>query len=208
MLFGNFWIYRIYNTSPLIFFAVVAATVLAYLLVSVPGKGRKFLGFPFLVLIALLLFFQGQTTLKRDLTHFTNDQVRVKDMRLREYPSRFLRLGHWFEERPEFVSFFRMQENLSETVDPNLYFFGNHPRERVGLTEFEKFPFLYLPLFVFGVFVLVDKKKYPFFALSFFLPLAFAVFWGSDNSIGQFSFFPFFAVCIWAGMNRLYEKIH
>ena len=43
--------------------------------------------------------------------------------------------------------------NISYSVDPNLYFFSSHPREKSGIDEFEKYsPFL-LPIFIIGVLI-------------------------------------------------------
>ena len=91
------------------------------------------------------------------LTLLNNDQIRIKDMRLKSYPPVYLTfdtktlwipVAHWFEERKESIAFFRILKNVSETVDLNLYFFANHPRERVGYNEFEKFPYIFIPAFL------------------------------------------------------------
>jgi hypothetical protein len=63
--------------------------------------------------------------------------------------------------------------NFFQGIDPNYYFFANHPRERAGVTEKEKFYFLYFPFFLLGIFNLIKENKYfifiYFFSFLFFL---------------------------------------
>ena len=36
---------------------------------------------------------------------------------------------------------YKFQRNFFSALDPNLYFFASHPRERAGINEFEKFKY-------------------------------------------------------------------
>lgn len=45
----------------------------------------------------------------------------------------------------------KLQRNIFENLDINLYFFSNHPRERLGVEEFEKYSQIFLPFFLIGV---------------------------------------------------------
>lgn len=47
---------------------------------------------------------------------------------------------------------YKLQRNLFANLDPNLYFFKSHPRERPGIEEFEKYLPIFLPFFLIGVF--------------------------------------------------------
>lgn len=52
-------------------------------------------------------------------------------------------------------------QNVSYTVDPNLYFFRSHPREKSGIDEYEKYSPFVLPLFIIGVvFILVNAAGF------------------------------------------------
>lgn len=202
VLFGNLWIWRIFSFSAPLAILVVLCTFSFYLLIGKrnPKKSLKI----FLLLFIPLLFFQWKTTDKISLTKLSNDQQRIQSMRLREYPpvkvdllgkTVWIPIAHWFEGRTESISFFRILSNFSEVVDPNLYFFANHPRERVGVQEFEKFPFLLLPFFVYGLLQFVQKtKNQKLLIISFFAPVLLTSFIGSKNSFGPFSLFPFVTV--------------
>lgn len=46
----------------------------------------------------------------------------------------------------------KLQQNIFSNLDPNLYFFSSHPRERLGVDEFKKYSPMFLPFFLIGVF--------------------------------------------------------
>lgn len=56
----------------------------------------------------------------------------------------------------------KLQSNFSENLDLNLYFFANHPRERAGVDEFEKYLPIFLPFFIIGILYLIYKPRHKF----------------------------------------------
>ncbi|MBU1032148.1 hypothetical protein KKE03_04495 [Patescibacteria group bacterium] len=46
----------------------------------------------------------------------------------------------------------KLQRNFFSNLDPNLYFFASHPRERLGVDEFKKYSPIFLPFFLIGAF--------------------------------------------------------
>lgn len=202
VLLGNLWIWKILTFN--IFLALLVATTSIALYLLVQRKSVR-LTMLFSILFLILLFFQLRTTLVQNLTYLDNDQQRLQQERLRQYPPQFLRIGYWFEGRNESIAFFRVRENFFEVLDPNLYFFANHPRQRVGVKEFEKFPYLLLPLFIYGIFKLSRRKTNKFFYSSFFLSVFLISFIGNNNPLSSFSLFPFFTVSIFRGAEELYK---
>ena len=193
VLLANLWIYKILFANFILGVLVIICTILLY-------KGSKL----FLLAFVLLLVFQVKTTRIYSLTNIANDDRRLIDLRLRAYPSKYLRVGHWLEERKESIALGRITRNLFENLDPNLYFFANHPRERVGIKEFEKFHFIFLAFFLFGLFDLIAARQWLSISLSFLLPLLILSFVGSQNILGPFSVFPFVAVCITTGVKKYF----
>lgn len=179
------------SANLLIGILVIVTTVFLY-------RNSKY--FPFFFFV--LLVFQVTTTQKNSLTNIANDDRRVIDMRLRAYPSKVLRIGYWLEERRESIALGRVTKNFFENLEPNLYFFANHPRERVGMEEFEKYHFVFLPFFLAGFFSLVKAKQWLLPMLSFVIPLTILSFVGNQNILGPFSVFPFFSVCIANGLKK------
>jgi len=52
---------------------------------------------------------------------------------------------------------YKLQRNFFGNLDPNLYFFNSHPRERLGVEEFNKYFPIFLPFFLIGIFYLICK---------------------------------------------------
>jgi len=202
VLLANFWIWRILFNSVPLGLLVLASSIFLYL--SFKRSSKKYF-FAFLVLFSLLLIFQWKTTSKESLVELSNDEQRVQQMRLKEYPPIRISIAHWFENREESIAFFRILENFSETIDPNLYFFANHPRERVGINEFEKFPYIFLPLFFYGLVLSVAERRKLVLGMSFILPVVLISIIGHKNQLGPFSLFPFLAVSITHGLELLFQ---
>jgi hypothetical protein len=194
-LFANLWIYKIFALNFVLGILILLVAVLLL-------KNNKF----FWLLFIPILLIQIQTTNKTSLTAISNDDRRVIDMRLRAYPAKLLRLGYWLEERKESIIFNRVTTNFFENIDPNLYFFANSPRQRVGIKEFEKFPYILLPFFLLGLFDLILKKNKMFWLISFLAPLIVLSIIGNNNSLGPFSLFPFITVSIYEGLKKLRSK--
>ena len=202
VLLANFWIWRILFNSVPLGLLVLASSIFLYL--SFKRNSKKYF-FAFLVLFSLLLIFQWKTTSEESLVELSNDEQRVQQMRLKEYPPIRISIAHWFENREESIAFFRILENFSETIDPNLYFFANHPRERIGINEFEKFPYIFLPLFFYGLVLSVAERRKLVLGMSFILPVVLISIIGHKNQLGPFSLFPFLAVSITHGLELLFQ---
>ncbi|OGM27130.1 hypothetical protein A2962_03440 [Candidatus Woesebacteria bacterium RIFCSPLOWO2_01_FULL_39_61] len=170
----------------------------------------------FIIFILVCVFLQTKGSTKVSLTDISNDDRRLIDMRLKEYPPIYIKIGqkkvwlpiaHWFEERKESIAFFRLSKNFSEVIDPNLYFFANHPRERVGIKEIEKFSFMLLPVFIYGALKISEKKDKWLWIISFAVPLAATSVIGNYNSLGPVSLYPFFVVTLTRGLTEAFFKL-
>tara|TARA_Y100000310_G_C20610024_1_gene777513 strand:- start:435 stop:1172 length:738 start_codon:yes stop_codon:yes gene_type:complete len=213
VLFSNFWIWRLLEYNALLGALIIVTSTLLYLLLK---KNSKHYLYIFLPLFILVLFFQWQTTAKTSLSYLDKGELGTQEMRLRQYPlvsiqirgkTTWIPLAHWFEGRKESITFFRIQKNFSEIIDPNLYFFANHPRERVGIKEFEKFSYVLLPFFVIGMVSILQRHmaKTIFFVLA--IPIVLISLIGHKNSLGPFALFPFFVVSIAQGLKLALGKL-
>jgi hypothetical protein len=168
----------------------------------------------FLVFVVVTAFIQVRTTNVQDLVYLDNDEQRVQQMRLREYPlvritlfgkTLWIPAAHWLEERKEVIIFYRLEKNFFETIDPNLYFFSNHPRERIGVSEFEKFAYIVLPIFLYGLYLVIKKKRY-FLLAYLFISLGIISVIGHDSLLGPFLLFPFISLSVFVGLIDLHQK--
>jgi len=86
--------------------------------------------------------------------------------------------------------------NFKVEIDPNFYFFANHPNERSGIQEVERFNFYLWPVFVIGLLLLATES---WFVVLFAYALAFATFINWEET-GPMVIFPFIVVMITRGI--------
>lgn len=194
----NLWVWRLLGENFLVACVVLTNTFLLYILFLKGTPLRRSVWF--IVSFVALLFLQITTSEKVSLTKLTADEQRIVDLRIREYPIYKWPIGYWLEKRPEQIALSRIQKNIFENLDLNLYFFANHPRQRIGVKEFEKFPYIFLPFFLYGLFSLIKVQQNRWVFLVFLIPLFLAGLIGNKNSLGIFPLFPLFTVSIATGL--------
>lgn len=99
----------------------------------------------------------------------------------------------------------KLKRNLFYNLDPNLYFFATHPRERLGIRETEKFPVIFLPFFLIGFFVFLKKtsKKILTFTLFALFLSAFL----SPQPPGPIFMYPVIIYLINLGIQPVFKKL-
>lgn len=95
----------------------------------------------------------------------------------------------------------RVGENIATIFDPNFYFFANHPRERVGITESQRLWFGLWPIFVIGLLELSRNR-------AFIGGLVFVGLLSSMFELGQdaIAVYPFILVAIVQGFIFIVKK--
>ena len=102
----------------------------------------------------------------------------------------------------------KYERNIFYSLDPNLYFFRSHPREKAGIDEYEKYSPLFLPLFVIGIFYLIlHSRKYLFLILYFLLATLLTGFISPYYKLGPVLLFPFVNIILYLGLTGLIPKI-
>ena len=201
VLIFNLWLIKIFTYSMVIGITVILASVFIYLSIY---EGKKRYYYISALFISILLIFQYKTSSINPLT-FLNEIEKIEQQeRMRGYPRHFYRFANWLEQRKEALIFYKLQENFFEVMDPNLYFFANHPRERVGIVEYEKFPYIFLPFLVIGL--LSFKKSGLITLLLSVSPLMLLSLIGNSNPVGAFSLFPALAAFIAVGLEPVFKN--
>ena len=96
------------------------------------------------------------------------------------------------------------QDNVFNSLSPNLYFFASHPREREKIEEFAKYPPILVIPFLVGLLYLFGSLDY--FTFSFFI---FAL--GVNGLVkqtylfGPILFFPLINLSITIGLLKIYQ---
>src|SRR4030066_884417 len=83
ILFGNLWFWKILTTDFLLGILIIICSLCLYKITVFP-KSKCFILFVFLFFIIIL--FQYKYTERLSLTYLDNDEQRIQDMRLEEYP--------------------------------------------------------------------------------------------------------------------------
>lgn len=209
--FANPWIWRLWNNNLTVFLLAVVTTFILW--ISLYTKFINKLWILSILLFLGLLYFQFSSTKPQSLTLLDNDEQRVRSLRLSFYnpSSHYMRVlfAHLnlknFLEGDFNIASTRWQRNFFETIDPNVYFFGGHPRGRVWANDFEKFPFIFVLPFLLGLYSLINKKQLLFWSLLGFT-IFIVSFWGHKNTLGPFVIFPFLIIATTYGANLLFRK--
>ncbi len=198
----NLWSYRILSLNPLV---LVLLTLVTWLLVMPMRRFRLIL---MLLLFSFLIYLQISTTNSISILTTTIEEQQIQRMRLNEYPPiERLPIAHWMEGRRESVMISKMQKNLFEAIDLNLYFFGNYPRPRSGVPEFEKLSYALLPIFLIGLlnFGSIINRRLIIILIGLSLLLISII--GHKNDLGPFILLPFIFSIIFQGFRVLNTTI-
>ena len=201
VLVFNLWLLKVFTFSPPIAVVVILASLFIFL--SIKTNKRKYF-YLSMVLVLLLVTLQHKTSSINSLVFLNENEEIHQRQRMRGYPPGLYRFANWFEQRKEALVYYKMEENFSEVADPNLYFFANHPRERIGVVEYEKFPYILLPFFVLGL--LWTKKSGLKTLLLSTSPVILLSLIGNSNPAGPFSLFPFLATHIAIGLDPVFKN--
>lgn len=211
IIFTSFWFWKILNYNLFLSFILILTTFTTY-----RNFNSRIIGVTGILLFTILLLFQVKFTEISNLTTLNNNEITIQQQRINEYPQAKITLfnktiwvpiANWFELRKENIVINKITENFSEVIDLNLYFFANHPRERNDVGEFEKFHYLFVILFLVGIFSSINSCDKKWFVLYFLLPVFMISFIGNKNPLGSFSLFPFIVVMISAGIKRILKFI-
>jgi len=101
---------------------------------------------------------------------------------------------------------YKLERDLFSNLDLNLYFFASHPRERAGVSEFEKFPPFLFPFFMIGTLLLIYWGSVK--TACYLVAATFASTFIAQNYIlGPILFFPLISVCIAIGIIYILDLI-
>ncbi|MBI4036578.1 hypothetical protein HY386_01730 [Candidatus Daviesbacteria bacterium] len=121
------------------------------------------------------------------------EEVFLINQRRSYYPNGW---GQVFQNKLIF-SWQKLEQNFFQNLDINLYFFASHPRERRDFNESEKFPAVFLPFFLLGLYFIFKQK--PKLLLIYGLVLVLSSLLGSRTQ-GPILLYPFMVLTIVWGM--------
>jgi hypothetical protein len=208
VLVSNLWIYRIWGNSPVVAVITIISSLCWFLVIK-----KRLLPVWAMIFMVCLLVGQYKFTEIDNYLDLDLDEARIQLMRLNEYPPIYIKVGekvlwialpYWIEARRESVIWDQIKTNLGEAIDPNLYFLANHPRERVGIIEFEKFPYVFLPIFLLGMYELFRNNKFLLIWIGL-IPLLVTSMIGHKSLLGAVGMFPVISIGIALGLEEYFR---
>lgn len=195
-IFLNPWIWKIWeeNWIAALVLIFVTAFYLAYLFGFIRKATLSFL-ITALVFSGLIVVVAGI-----DPRLGNPDPVQIWTINERRglYPAS---VGRLFQNKAVFT-LDKITGNIYSSLDPNLYFFAAHPRERAGISEFSKISPWFIPIFLAGLYFWI-KSFQKIFLLPLVLSLLLSAVSDPASSVGPVAMFPFVSSLIAFGMSRL-----
>ncbi len=193
------WTLRIFQQNQLLAILQVILAVLLFLMLfsRLPKIFNLFIS---LCLIINCLFFV--------VAHFDQDLTQISaleknDLAIRQnyYPHR---LGNFFHNDYT-LGFYKLERNFFTNLDFNQFFFGGAPRYRPYALDFDKFPLIYLPFFIFGAYQLMKKAGEQKIAISaILLVLIIGGFGNPDYILGIYPLYPIILAISSFGVYKIY----
>ncbi|MBU1000123.1 hypothetical protein KKE78_01845 [Patescibacteria group bacterium] len=100
----------------------------------------------------------------------------------------------------------KLQSNFFVNLDPNLYFFESHPRERLGVEEFKKYSPIFLPFFLVGIIFSIYVLSLDILIYSISIMIISSIISPSYN-LGPILFFPVVNYLITIGIILILKRV-
>lgn len=204
--FANFWIWRVIKINPFLGLVLILLSLTFGYLICI--KFNKKILLIFLLLVLMTGYQVMVTGFDKNLVTITPDQQKKLDERHGYFVGN---LGILFQNKFT-LRFYKdiypylnvYQNNIFNSLAPNLYFFSNHPREREKIEEFAKYPSILLIPFLVGMVGLFSTSQY-LILLYFVFALIITGFVKQSYLLGPILFFPLINFLITIGLFKIYQ---
>lgn len=199
IIFTNAWIWRIFGNSLLLGVSLVTLSFLLVFKYKISS----------LILLGILGIFLLKSNFDANFVQISSFEKTKIEHRNTYYTQG---LGRIYANRigiylnysiSPYLS--RFSRNLAYNLDPNLYFFAGHPRERGNAVEFEKFSFYLLPVFAIGI-ISLFSGTFGLIILYFLLSLFITALASPGFELGPILLFPFITAVLYMGTLRVLKR--
>ncbi len=205
--FGNLWIWRIVKENFVIGIFLVILSYLFFKQVIIKAQKGQFTALIFIFII--VAFISLRVGFDKNIFIISTEEQLQQNVRHGLYA---VELGQLFKNKFSLhfykdlsLAIYKLERNLFYNLDPNLYFFASHPRERPGIGEFDKYPWILLPFFIAGLFLAV--QYYPIIGIYFIWAALISMFLNPAYSLGPVLFFPLINVVIALGLIYFFQLV-
>ena len=201
VIFGNLWIWRILRENLLIGILLIILSFLLFKQVITKVQKRQF--FLLILIFATISFITLRVGFDNNIFVSSAEEKIQQNTRHGFYS---VELGKLFKNTISLqfhkylsTSIYKLERNLFYNLDPNLYFFAAHPRERAGVGEFGKYPWFLLPFFIIGLFLAIRYYYLPT-GIYFIWTSLISIFLNPGYYLGPVLFFPLMNILIVLGL--------
>lgn len=198
--FGNLWIWRIFKENFIVGILLIVLNLLLFKQVTTKVQKNQLLALTFIFLVISFIILKSGF----DTSIFTiSSEERIQQNARHGFYS--VELGHLFKNKISLQLYkhldrpiYKLQRNFFYNLDPNLYFFASHPRERAGIGEFEKYSWILLPLFIVGLFLVI--RNYLKVGIYLVSTAVISMFLTPTFYLGPILFFPLINIIVTLGL--------
>ncbi len=210
---SNYWVWQIFSNNLILGVGLVITEFLLFSLIgnrqATKAKTSLKLGFVFVLLFIGAFFLRDR--FDRTLTSLSPTEVSINNQRYVYLAESFGKyplvkyIPHYYSTYSVYTR--KYLTNVFYTLDPNLYFFRSHPREKAGIDETNKYPAVALPFFIAGVLIItIQYQKYKFTAIYAFVAALLSGLIDPGFKLGPVLMFPFVNIVIYLGLTESIRK--
>lgn len=204
----NFWIWKIFKENLFLGILLIVLSVGLYYL------NDKKINFKLVLIFIILFIITSSITLflgfDKDLFS-NNPEEKILQRTRHGYLSS--ELGFLFQNKISlnyFVNIYptisNLQYNLAYALNPNLYFFANHPRETSSVEESEKYFFILAPFFIIGLLEIIFMKKL-LVIVYIIITICISLFMSPGFFLGPILLFPVINLLIYLGILKCFQLV-
>lgn len=211
---ANYWVWQIFSNNLILGIILLVIELELFILITQKDLKRNYV---IALSISVLLLLALNAILLRDkfdqiLLTTSPTEVNILDERhgyLAEglgkiFTNRYVL--HYYKDYSMATG--KYLRNVFYSLDPNLYFFRSHPREKAGIDEYNKYSPIVLPLFVIGVlFLTVHFRKYKFLIIYSIPAILFTGFISPNYKLGPLLMFPLVNIILYLGLIAVIPKV-
>lgn len=210
----NFWFWQILIDSPLIFcLLIIIEFGLFILCIQEKSEIKRTIFFLILFFVVVVGYIVLKNNFDNTLLTSSPLETRVRNERhgllanglgilfTNKYSQRYYVMFSLGKEK--------YLRNIFYSLDPNLYFFRSHPREKAGIDEYDKYSPFILPIFIMGMlFLIINYRKYQFLITYLVISMLITGFVSQEYRNGPLLFFPLINIILYFGLVFFIQKYH
>jgi hypothetical protein len=211
---ANFWFWQIFSNNFILGVILLVIELGLFILITKKDLKRSYTLALYIFILFLLVFDTILLKSDFDNTLLTTSSTEISILNERHgylaeglgniFTNKYVQ--HYYKDYS--LATGKYLRNIFYTLDPNLYFFRSHPREKAGIDEYEKYSPFVLPFFVIGIlFTIIYYRKYKSLIIYSIFATFLTGFISPSYKLGPILMFPFINIILYLGFITSIQKI-